>query len=191
MRKLTADEKRLWAFVTRSVAPLSPRHPAAEDERAPETQDPPRASSSTEVPQTLSRETRQAHTHTPQRPLHVGAAVDIDAATARKFKRGQMPCDAKLDLHGLTLAQAHGALIAFIRTQAERGSRSVLVITGKGSAAKDTGERQTGRIKAELIHWLNAAPLRPYILAVTEAPARQGGSGAAYVLLKRKERIRA
>ncbi|MBL8628265.1 MAG: Smr/MutS family protein [Rhodospirillaceae bacterium] len=187
MRKLNPDERRLWDFVTRSVTPLKGRHHSA-DEPAP-IDEPPAKPKATHIPVDRLFSTpspKKEHTPAPKR-LHIGTAVDLDAATARKFKRGKMPCDAKLDLHGLTLAQAHSGLISFIRSQSERGARSVIVITGKGSP---NSERPTGKIKSELIHWLNAAPLRPLILAVNEAAPRQGGSGAVYVLLKRKDRLR-
>lgn len=179
MRKLTADERRLWDFVTRSVTPLRPRHadqseppPAAPEQRPRQHAAP------------LAQDTASIHRPAYQAPLRVGHAADLDAATARKFKRGKMPCDARLDLHGLTLAQAHATLSSFVAAQAGRGARCVLVITGKGKP--DDSERPRGRIKTELIHWLNSAPLRAHILAVTEAGPRQGGAGAAYILLKRR-----
>lgn len=192
MRKLKAEERRLWDFVTRNVTPLRDRHPsddASDDHQAVTS---PKKVSRAPPPQSqplpLPKHT-PAQTH--NKPLHVGKPVDLDGSTAKKLKKGQLPCDAKLDLHGLTLAQAHSALISFMRHQSERGARCVLVITGKGSSNADHPAKPGGRIKAELVHWLNAQPLRPFILAVTEAPARQGGSGAVYVLLKRRERMRA
>jgi len=174
MRKLSPDDRRLWAFVTRSVTPLAPRHASVvEDAHVPHRT-------------TVALEPPAAPVHRPthHQPLRVGHVVDLDAATAQKFRKGKMPRDASLDLHGLTLAQAHGALIHFIHAQSSRGARCVLVITGKGSV---DGSR--GRIKAELMHWLNAGSLRPLILAVTEANPKQAVSGAVYVLLKRRERL--
>jgi DNA-nicking Smr family endonuclease len=180
MRKFTAEDRRLWDFVTRSVTPLKPRHAATESiEPAPPLR--PRAVDIATSPTVIHRQTHQ-------QPLHVGRLVDLDAATAKKFRKGRMPCDARLDLHGLTLAQAHSSLVHFIRNQSESGARSVLVITGKG-AVDPTTERPRGRIKAELMHWLNAAPLRHVILAVTEANPKQSTGGAVYILLKRRERI--
>jgi len=180
MRKLTPEDRRLWEFVTRSVTPLKPRH-ATSDNAEPTPTPQLRAAEIVKSPTVTHR---QAH----QQPLHVGRLVDLDAATANKFRKGRMPCDARLDLHGLTLAQAHNSLVHFIRNQSERGARSVLVITGKG-AIDPTTERPRGRIKAELMHWLNAAPLRHVILAVTEANPKQSTGGAVYILLKRRERL--
>ncbi len=189
MRKLNPEERRLWDFVTRSVTPLKGRHHSADDPVPVDTPapKPSRTPLDRATLEQLLNNPAPKKEHAAHKPLHINNTVDLDAATARKFKRGKMPCDAKLDLHGLTLAQAHNALINFIRTQADRGARSVIVVTGKGSP---NAEKPTGKIKSELMHWLNAAPLRPFILAVNEAAPHQGGSGAVYVLLKRKERMR-
>jgi DNA-nicking Smr family endonuclease len=178
MRKLSPDERRLWDFVTRSVTPLSPRHAAGIEDASP-----PRIAPVSFDPAPIAH--RSAH----HQPLRVGHLVDLDAATAKTFRKGKMPRDAALDLHGLTLAQAHAALIHFIHAQAARGSRCVLVITGKGSP-DGQGKEGRGRIKAELMHWLNAGSLRPFILGVTEANPKQPVGGAVYVLLKRRERAR-
>jgi DNA-nicking Smr family endonuclease len=103
----------------------------------------------------------------------------MDRRQARRLKRGELPIDAHLDLHGLTIARAHGALSAFIKRAHAAGARLVVVITGKGPDGR-------GRIRAEAPHWLNAAELRPLILAVTQAHGSHGGAGALYVLLKRR-----
>jgi DNA-nicking Smr family endonuclease len=181
MRKLSAEDRRLWDFVTQSVTPLKPRH--ATKEAALSAPLPPgreRVFISAEIAPTVHR---PAH----HQPLHVGRLIDLDGTTAKKFRKGHMPCDAQLDLHGFSLAQAHSALVHFVRMQSSRGARCVLVITGKGQVST-TDDKPRGRIKAELIHWLNAAPLRPLILAVT--PAQKGSaSGAVYLLLKRRDRL--
>jgi DNA-nicking Smr family endonuclease len=184
MRKLSPEDRRLWDFVTRSVVPIKPRH-AALDDGAP-------LPKPTQSRRNVTTAPAPPHRAVHQQPLHVGRLVDLDGATAKKFRKGRMPCDGRLDLHGLTLAQAHNALVHFIRSQAERGARCVLVITGKGSSAAHTEgalHSSRGRIKAELMHWLNAAPLRQVILAVTPANPKQPESGAVYVLLKRRQTI--
>ena len=50
-----------------------------------------------------------------------------------KLKRGQIAPDARIDLHGMTEAAAHRALLAFLAGAQARGLRLVLVITGKGN----------------------------------------------------------
>ncbi|MDX2143694.1 MAG: Smr/MutS family protein [Rhodospirillaceae bacterium] len=162
---LSADDRRVWAHVTRGITPLH-RHPARDETPAQLHAEPmPQAAHWRAVP------------HVPARAAGPSPIPIADTQTAKKLRRGKIPCDATLDLHGLTLAQAHGALTSFLRAQASRGARCVLVISGKGSP---TGG---GRIKAELGHWLNSAPLRGLIWATMDAPSSRGG--ALYVMLKR------
>ena len=171
-RDLSTEDLKIWRHVTRSVMPLhdAPRHPG-DDETPPEEQPRPRikAAPIPELPPA----------HRPSAPLKIGALIDMDRSTAQRFKRGEMAVDGRVDLHGLTLDQAHSTLMSYMRSAAARGARCVTVVTGKG---KDG----IGRIRAEVPHWLNQQPLRALILAVTTARVQHGGSGALYVLLKRK-----
>jgi DNA-nicking Smr family endonuclease len=105
-----------------------------------------------------------------------------DRRTTVRLRRGQIRPEARLDLHGLTQAEAHAALASFIRGARGAGRRCVLVVTGKGSVA--TG----GVLRREVPRWLELPELRGAILGVTPAHAKDGGSGALYVLLRRKVR---
>jgi DNA-nicking Smr family endonuclease len=108
------------------------------------------------------------------------AANGPDRRTSVRLRRGQIRPEARLDLHGLTQVEAHRALAAFIRGARAAGRRCVLVVTGKGSVA--TG----GVLRREVPRWLELPELRGAILGVTAAHAKDGGSGALYVLLRRK-----
>lgn len=114
------------------------------------------------------------------KPLGVGDFSDIDAATTRKLKRGQLPIGGTLDLHGMTQAGALDALEEFIFQQVNRSRKLVLIITGKGSLS------QPSILKTNLPTWLNSPTLRPYIIALDHATPPHGGSGAFYVLLRKK-----
>lgn len=168
-RELTPEDAELWRFVTRNVNPYhGARHPT-EDAPAAEPVHKPAVARIVEAPR-------------PQAPLpalKVGKVADMDRRTARRLKRGELPVDGRLDLHNFTLEQAHGALTGFIRGAYGRGARCVVVVTGKGKSGE-------GKIRRETPLWLNQATLRPLVLAVTEARTHDGGSGAFYVLLKRK-----
>ena len=173
-RDLSPDDLKVWRHVARSVKPLmdSPRHP--EDDDVEEIPRPRVAVTESELP------ARAVVRPQPPAPLKLGTVANIDRRTAQRFTRGEMQVDGHIDLHGLTLDQAHSALTGYIRAAAGRGARCVVVVTGKGK-----GE-SIGRIRAEAPHWLNQSPLRPLILAVTQARVQHGGTGALYVLLKRK-----
>lgn len=170
-RDLTPEDAQLWRYVTRNVNPYhGSRHLSADETPAP----------SPETRKTAApRPPEPPPAPAPQSPLSVGRVADMDRRTAQRLKRGELPVDGRLDLHGLTLDQAHGALTGFIRGAYGRGARCVVVVTGKGKAGE-------GKIRRETPHWLNQAALRPMVLAVTEARTHDGGAGAFYILLKRR-----
>ena len=102
----------------------------------------------------------------------------VDRATAERLKRGRYQVEARLDLHGMTQAEAHRALAGFVGRSRAAGRRCVLVITGHG--------RMTGGVlKSAVPRWLAEPGLRPDVLAITPAQPRAGGDGALYVLLRR------
>jgi len=109
--------------------------------------------------------------------------VGIDRANAERLKRGKHEIEARLDLHGMTQAEAHRVLASFIRASRAAGKRCVLVITGRGSAK---GPNNTGGVlKSAVPRWLDEPELRPHLLAIATAQPRDGGSGALYVMLRR------
>ena len=114
------------------------------------------------------------------RYLTAGDFSDIDAATVKKLKRGQLDIDAKIDLHGMTKEAADHALEQFIYRHIGARRKLLLVITGKG------GLDAPGVLKSSLEGWLNAPALRPSIIAFSQAKPEHGGSGAFYVLLRKK-----
>jgi DNA-nicking Smr family endonuclease len=107
--------------------------------------------------------------------------AEIDRAAAERLKRGSRPIEARLDLHGMTQAEAHRALGEFVRAASASGRRSLLVITGRGAD-------RPGVLKSAVPRWLEEGELRHHILAVAAAQPRHGGAGALYVLLRRRRR---
>jgi DNA-nicking Smr family endonuclease len=120
-------------------------------------------------------------------PLDPASATGIDRATADRLRRGKLEPDARLDLHGLTLAEAERALARFLERSQATGCKLVLVITGKGLRQKD-GRMTEGRIRAEFPHWLNRPENRARIHGVRGAHVRHGGGGAFYVMVRRPSR---
>lgn len=120
-----------------------------------------------------------------------GAAPGIDRNTQLRLKRGQLPIEARIDLHGLSRERAHAGLNAFLARQARLGRRCVLVITGKGRPdwqRPDPGseEREVGVIRRALPGWLTDHPNKDRVLAFAPAQPQDGGAGAWYVLLRRR-----
>ena len=114
----------------------------------------------------------------------------LDGNTAEKLRRGQLAPGARIDLHGLTEAAAHGALLSFLSGARARGIRLVLVITGVGNPKdQDSAEWMRSRygiLKRMVPRWLNEK--RFALLSSGSAPAhrRHGGDGALYVYLRKK-----
>ncbi len=90
-------------------------------------------------------------------------------------------------LVGMTLAQAHPALVSFLLDARARGKRLVLVITGKGRAGEDWEApmpARAGRLRHDVPRWLSLPPLSSAVLQVAPAHRRHGGEGALYVYLR-------
>ena len=159
-RQPSREERALWRAAMRGVAPLAepssvpPVSPAAESS-------PPRA----------------------KKPVHsavldeltANAAPGLDRRSAERLRRGARRIEARLDLHGMTQAEAHGALEMFLARADAAEQRCVLVITGKG-----------GVLRAGVPRWINEQPNRSRVLAFTPAQPRDGGAGAFYILLRRR-----
>ena len=92
----------------------------------------------------------------------------------RKLSKGQYTIEAKLDLHGMTVAQARAAVTEFIGFHHQHGERVLLIIHGKGYQGR------MPKLKNALNQWLRqAAP----VLAFCSAMPGDGNRGAVYVLL--------
>ena len=171
-RHPSRDERDLWRRATGDVKPLAARPARA---LAGTAEEPP---ATKPAHRTLPAAAKPV-AHLPS--LEPGDSPGLDRRSAERLRRGRVGIEARLDLHGMTQEEAHRALARFIRRAAEEGRRLVLVITGKGSL---TGER--GVLRAAVPRWLNEAALRPSILSFTWAQPKDGGSGALYVLLRRR-----
>lgn len=170
-KKLSAQDRVLWNRVARTAVPLKGKTV----ETDPET--------------------------TPDKPCHVAAgfaAVDapptaepparkqaaprrLDRPVRQKLEKGRVELDASVDLHGLTQAEAHRLLLAFLHDAQHAGLRHVLVITGKGSSSASDGV-----LKRSVPGWLATAPFRLLVTGFDEAGRRHGGGGALYVRLRRR-----
>ena len=205
------DGERLWKKIAEGVKPLRQtkhkRHARAlssslegevsRAKRATEGAAAPaaaRASTAGTPPRQLPFK-REAKKEGPP-PLVPGQLAGLDHRSGEKLRKGQMPVEAKLDLHGMTQNAAHAAVGRFVESQHAAGKRCVLIVTGKGGTradpyrAKESSARFTfsagrGILKEALPRWLNEPRLRAHIIAVQPASRAHGGDGAVYVLLKR------
>lgn len=180
-RSVTTEERRLWRIAMRDAEPM-PGRTVEEPEPPPLVAEPePIATTAAPPPVAPSRAGKPKTGRPEMPPLTPGSVANIDRRTADRFRRGELVIDGRIDLHGMTQAQAHGALGAFVHRAWAEGRRCVLVITGKGTY---TGGH--GVLRQAVPRWLADAPLRPMVLAVQSAQLRDGGEGALYVLIKRR-----
>lgn len=117
------------------------------------------------------------------------AGQGLDRRSGERLRKGQMPIEGRLDLHGKNQEQAYEALRGFIQQGHAEGKRCVLVITGKGNDAqgrRDPLSQGQGVLKRVVPEWLAQAPLKALILKTAAARPQHGGDGAMYVLLRRK-----
>lgn len=195
-RNLTHEERELWQRVAETAKPIRPgRTPASKS-----------ATSEAPVPDTPAKPKQRPHKtgfrigqhakhYTPAHDLTVDpsdrlshAPIHMDRKSYGQMTRGKMAPEARIDLHGMTLAQAHPALIHFVQRAHGDGKRLLLVITGKGKRADDHGPIpvRVGVLRHQVPQWLSLPPLGGLVLQVTPAHQKHGGHGAYYVFLRRQ-----
>lgn len=96
----------------------------------------------------------------------------------KDLRRGRYSIQDELDLHGMTSNEARLMLREFMHDVLLHGHRCVRIVHGKGLRSGPGGPV----LKVKLNKWL---PQWDQVLAFTTAPARDGGTGALYVLLAR------
>jgi DNA-nicking Smr family endonuclease len=116
-------------------------------------------------------------------PVKKQAPIPAPPRTARKLKQEKIPVEAKLDLHGMTLAKAHKAIASFIASAKQKNMRCVEIITGRGNP-----ERGTGQLRRHVPLWLHEEPaLASLILHVEESHYARGGS---FLVMLRRHKTR-
>lgn len=180
-RSLSREEESLWRRITGDVEPL------ATDLPAPPEPQPTKESAKKSPPRKIEPEP-PVGAPPPAPPIVAkqhpelvpGKTAGLDKRNAQRLKRGQLRPEARVDLHGMTQAQAHAELNGFVAECQMADLRTVLVITGKGSV------REGGVLRRMVPRWLNQPPLRGMVIAIEQATPRDGGAGAFYLLLRRR-----
>lgn len=109
-----------------------------------------------------------------------GVAPGIDRAHLRRLRRGEVPPDEEVDLHGLDRKQARHALHAALQRAIDEGGRCVRVIHGRGVHSADG----SSVLRAGLARWLAEPPYADRVMAFATGLGERGG--ATYVLLRRR-----
>jgi DNA-nicking Smr family endonuclease len=172
-RGLSDEERVLWKGVTRSIKPLRKRTAADHDPAPPPSTAPGK-------PPKPKPSTAAAPVALPK-PAGPPPLAPLGRRARQRLARGTDAIDARLDLHGRTQAEAHDALLGFLRQGQRRGDRTVLVITGKGGAS----DGQRGVLKRQVPMWLRLPEFRAFIVGFEPAGIRHGGEGALYLRLRK------
>lgn len=102
----------------------------------------------------------------------------IQKGVFRKLRSGQYRISDELDLHGTTIKQAKQILMYYLQETPQFESCCIRIIHGKGHRS---GNKKPV-LKTQVNHWLTE---HERVLAFHSAKAKDGGTGAVYVLLKR------
>jgi DNA-nicking Smr family endonuclease len=180
----------LWDEIRRSVTPLLRKHPRSAVKA--------KAMAKTAILSIRSMPVPHHHAPAAMRKALSDSPpplAQLDRRTAQRLNRGQIEPEARLDLHGEGVETARIKLLHFLSRERQRGSRHVLVITGKGASPYarhtlhgtshfHTPERE-GRLRREVPLWLNEDSFRQHALAIQPAHPKHGGGGAFYIRLRK------
>lgn len=103
----------------------------------------------------------------------------VQLGVLRKLRRGHYRCQAELDLHGMFVDTARRSLAEFLHRARTRDWRCVRIVHGKGHRSGQRGPI----LKARIGGWLRK---RDEVVAFCSTPDNDGGTGAVYVLLRKR-----
>ena len=111
-----------------------------------------------------------------------GSVKGFSRKLMKRLKRGEIPVQDHVDLHGLTRQEAEIQVRAFLLRSFKGGLRCVLIVHGRGLNSPDSFPV----LKEGLPIWLNRGSTRKIVLAFATARPYDGGTGAIYVLLRKR-----
>ena len=106
------------------------------------------------------------------------AAPGVDRREIRKLRRGEHTVRGRLDLHGMSVAEAGSSVGRFIENSRHARHRCVCIVHGKGLNSAGGVSLLSNPVREILMRTGS-------VLAFSSAPSSDGGAGAVYVLLRR------
>ena len=101
----------------------------------------------------------------------------------------------KIDLHGFTLQEANKAIEHFIKKSFDEDVTKIIVITGKGLRSKNVQNPYLSKdlsiLKYSVPEFIESNNnLMKMIIEITDAKIEDGGSGAFYIFLRNKNKLK-
>jgi len=101
----------------------------------------------------------------------------------------------KIDLHGFTLQEANKAIEHFIKKSFTEDVTKIIVITGKGLRSKNVQNPYLSKdlsiLKYSVPEFIESNNnLMKMIIEITDARIEDGGSGAFYIFLRNKNKLK-
>lgn len=182
-RQPSPEERRLWEQVTADVDPLAPRGRARAEARQAEAEEAPAPVPAAALP--AKPAATGASALRPPAPPAPPPLSPLEPRQRRRIVRGSRAIDMRIDLHGLTQAEAHVRLRGFLAHAQASGAGLVLVITGKGAPGGSPIAGERGILRRVVPQWLAFPEFRPLVIGFEEAHAAHGGGGALYVRIRK------
>lgn len=184
-KKTLPDDSRLFGEAMSGVEPLPddkkriarpqgihirPAHPPPDDEQETMTMLYGLVRGSVEMDMTFTDEYME------------GSVKGLGRKYMKRLKRGEFPVQDYIDLHGLTRQEAEHEVRNFLIQSHRTGLRCVLIVHGRGLNSPDSFPV----LKEGLPLWLGRGSIRKIVLAFATARPYDGGTGAVYVLLRKR-----
>jgi DNA-nicking Smr family endonuclease len=175
-----SDEALLFRAAVRDVKPLMQTTPASEPSKP---RKPRRPAAPAAAAEDAARHMPLIAERVPAEDSVTGADAlsfrrpGVRIQTLRHLRRGLLPIEDQIDLHGLSQSTARDSLADFIEQSRGAGYRCVRIVHGKGYRSGARGPI----LKIAVNSWLRR---HGDVMAFTSARAIDGGTGALYVLLR-------
>ena len=100
----------------------------------------------------------------------------LKSPVLRKLKKGQYSVHEEIDLHGLNAGEAKQAVFEFLKEASFKRWHCIRIIHGKGKRSF----QGLPVLRPKVVKWLQHTDI---VIAFCTATAKDGGTGALYVLL--------
>ncbi len=108
-------------------------------------------------------------------------APDVSRELLRQLRRGELPIERELDLHGHRADSARRELKRALEDAAASDVGVLRVVHGRGNHSSGPAV-----LRDQVLAALKRAPLAARVAACAPAPQRAGGAGAMLILLRRR-----